>query len=60
MVTVLDLHRVSPAAPGFIPMCSCGMPARHCDIVRAEHEALGIPMPFTLGPPRPPYQRCRP
>jgi hypothetical protein len=39
----------------FIPMCSCGNPARHCPIVRAEHEVLGVPMPFTFDPPRPPY-----
>ena len=50
---VLGLHRVMPAAPGFIPMCSCGLPARCCDIVKAEHEVLGIAMPFTFGPLRP-------
>ena len=50
---VLDKHRV--LVDQFIPMCSCGNPARHCPIVRAEHEVLGVPMPFTFDPPRPPY-----
>lgn len=50
---VLAMHRVLPDR--FIPMCSCGSPARHCPIVRAEHEVLGIPMPFTFDPVRPPY-----
>ncbi|HEY9391249.1 MAG TPA: hypothetical protein VIR27_15965 [Mycobacteriales bacterium] len=50
---VLELHQVS--VDRFIPMCSCGNPARHCPIVRAEHEVLGIPMPFTFDPPRLPY-----
>ncbi|HEX5494206.1 MAG TPA: hypothetical protein VFX70_06505 [Mycobacteriales bacterium] len=54
--TVLDLHRVTAAAQDFLPMCSCRLPARCCDIVRAEHEVLGMPMPFTFGPlARPPY-----
>lgn len=53
---VLDLHRVTAAAHDFLPMCSCRLPARCCDIVKAEHEVLGIPMPFTFGPlARPPY-----
>ncbi|HEX5494951.1 MAG TPA: hypothetical protein VFX70_10300 [Mycobacteriales bacterium] len=52
---VLGLHRVMPGPEGFIPMCGCGMPARHCPIIRAEHEVLGIAMPFSFDPPRPPY-----
>jgi hypothetical protein len=50
---VLEMHRV--LVDRFIPMCSCGNPARHCPIVRAEHEVLGIPMPFTFDSPRLPY-----
>ncbi|HEX5496025.1 MAG TPA: hypothetical protein VFX70_15760 [Mycobacteriales bacterium] len=46
--TVLGLHRV--LADRFIPMCSCGSPARYCPIVRAEHDVLGIAMPFDFGP----------
>ena len=54
---VLGLHRVMPAVPGFFPMCSCGLPARCCDIVRIEHEVLGLAMPFTFGPLRPSHRR---
>lgn len=50
---ILRLHRVVPAVAGFIPMCSCGLPARCCDIIRAEHELLNIAMPFTFDPLRP-------
>lgn len=57
---VLGLHRVLPAVPGFIPMCSCRLPARCCDIVRAEHEVLGIVMPFSFDPLRPPHVADRP
>lgn len=49
---MLRLHRALPAAPGFIPLCSCRLPARHCEIIRAEHELLDIRMPFTFGPPQ--------
>lgn len=45
---VLGLHRV--LTDRFIPMCSCGLPARHCAIVKAEHDVLGIAMPFEFGP----------
>lgn len=45
---VLGLHQV--LADRFIPMCSCGLPARHCQIVKAEHDVLGIVMPFEFGP----------
>lgn len=45
---VLGLHRV--LADRFIPMCSCGLPARHCPIVKAEHDVLGMAMPFEFGP----------
>lgn len=56
---VLGLHRITEAVRDFIPMCSCGLPARCCDIIRVEHEVLGIPMPFTFGPlPRPPYHEA--
>lgn len=50
---VMGLHRV--LSDRFIPMCTCGQPARYCEIVKAEHEVLGIPMPFTFDPVRPPY-----
>lgn len=53
--TVLGLHQVTPGASGFIPMCSCGLPARHCAIVRAAHDVLGIAVPFSYDPPSPPY-----
>lgn len=52
---IVGLHQVAPGVSGFIPMCSCGMPARHCAVLKAEHEVLGVPMPFSFGPPRPPY-----
>ncbi|HEX5496949.1 MAG TPA: hypothetical protein VFX70_20495 [Mycobacteriales bacterium] len=45
---VLTMHQV--LADRFIPMCSGGSPARHCPIVRAEHDVLGIAMPFDFGP----------
>lgn len=51
--TVLDMHRV--LTDRFIPMCTCGSPARHCPIVKAEHDVLGMAMPFTFDPVRPRY-----
>lgn len=53
---VLGLHLLkTPVDPDFVPMCSCGLPARCCVILRAEHEVLGIPMPVQFGSLTRPY-----
>lgn len=49
---MLRLHRLVPVVPGFFPMCSCKLPARHCEVIRAEHELLNIDVPFTFDPPQ--------
>lgn len=52
---IVALHQVAPDVPGGIPLCVCGMPARHCAVIKAEHDLLGMPMPFEFGPLVRPY-----